>query len=107
MGQLNQFGADGKLATKVPLRPRAAHLGVRGPDVSGTRAVSGKQRNFRSSAPAPKQKPGAGRAGAAPSAIAHSVCNWEKAGRGGGGGRGLHDAGMVLAWCWHGAGTVL
>ena len=31
----------------------------------------------------------------------------ERAGRGGGAGRGLHDAGMVLAWCFEGSCKVL
>ena len=41
MRQLNQFGADGKLATAVPLRPRALRITVRGPDhFSGGRSLA-------------------------------------------------------------------
>ena len=64
MGQLNQFAGAGKLATAVPLRSRALRITVRGPDVSGTRAVSGKQRNFRGfQRQLQKQNPALGRAG--------------------------------------------
>ena len=61
MGQLNQLPLIGKQTTKAPLRPRALRITVRGPDhFSGGRAVSGKQRNFRSfQRQLQKQKPGA------------------------------------------------
>lgn len=65
MRQLNQFGADGKLPSNVPPRPRALRITVRGPDhFSGGRAASGKQRNFRSfQRQLQKQNPALGRAG--------------------------------------------